>query len=282
MSGAQIVALDGLGTGLDMSGFTNGVGMFQMQGTYVSRETVSPADYKSLQLEGSGPYFGDEWEGGSGAIALSGFIWRDEGFDILVAHLIFVDAAENPLIVFLNIDTVVDRDFLDGASVSVTFLKGDDIIIGNKYGDILKGGDGKDRIEGNAGNDRLVGERGNDTLYGDGGSDTLIGGTGRDAFVFEASGFKRGVDRITDFSVTDDTIRLDNAAFKGLANGALGSGAFAKNASGNARDASDRVIYETDTGKVFFDADGKGGAAKVHFATLDAGLKLTSADFFVV
>jgi serralysin len=42
------------------------------------------------------------------------------------------------------------------------------------------------------------------------------------------------------------------------------------------------VIYETDTGKLFYDADGKGGAAKVHFATLNAGLNLTSADFFVV
>jgi Ca2+-binding RTX toxin-like protein len=62
----------------------------------------------------------------------------------------------------------------------------------------------------------------------------------------------------------------------------LGAAAFARNASGDARDASDRVIYETDTGKLFYDADGKGGAAKVHFATLNAGLNLTSADFFVV
>jgi serralysin len=44
---------------------------------------------------------------------------------------------------------------------------------------------------------------------------------------------------------------------------------------------SDRIIYETDTGRLFFDADGNGAAAKVQFATIGANLAVTSADFFV-
>ena len=279
--GAAIYALDNLGTGLDMSAFTNGVGEFQVMGEFNASEIVPSNEYKNLGLEAPGPYYGDLWDSGTGGMSQTGIIWRDAGEETFVATVVFIDAAGDGSALFFNIDVIVDDSFLDGEIVTISFLKGNDTVIGNKFADILKGGDGGDLIEGRAGNDRLFGEFGNDKLYGNGGSDTLIGGSGRDAFVFDATGFKRGVDRITDFNVTDDTVRLDNAAFKGLANGALGSGAFAKNASGNARDASDRVIYETDTGKLFFDVDGKGGAAKVHFATLEDRLALTSADFLV-
>jgi serralysin len=81
--------------------------------------------------------------------------------------------------------------------------------------------------------------------------------------------------------VAADTIRLENAIFTGLANGALAGSDFVSNTSGNAADASDRIIYETDTGRLFFDADGNGAAAKVQFATIGANLAVTSADFFV-
>lgn len=46
-------------------------------------------------------------------------------------------------------------------------------------------------------------------------------------------------------------------------------------------DAFDRIMYETDTGRLYFDADGSGAGACVQFATLAANLALTSADFFV-
>jgi Ca2+-binding RTX toxin-like protein len=45
--------------------------------------------------------------------------------------------------------------------------------------------------------------------------------------------------------------------------------------------SSDRIIYETDNGRLYFDRDGSGGAAKVHFATLNTNLVLNNADFFV-
>ncbi|WP_442577697.1 hypothetical protein ACSBOB_19230 [Mesorhizobium sp. ASY16-5R] len=52
---------------------------------------------------------------------------------------------------------------------------------------------------------------------------------------------------------------------------------------GAAGDSNDRIIYETDTGELCYDADGNGGAAAaIHFATLSAGLSLTHADFVVI
>ena len=89
------------------------------------------------------------------------------------------------------------------------------------------------------------------------------------------------VDRISDFNVDRDTISLDDLVFTGLAAGILGASAFAANLTGSATGALDRIIYETDTGRVYFDADGNGVGSRVHFATLTANLVLTNADFFV-
>ena len=89
------------------------------------------------------------------------------------------------------------------------------------------------------------------------------------------------MDRITDFDVAADTMRLENAIFTGLAGGTLAASAFVRNTSGNAADATDRIIYESDTGRLFFDRDGTGAAAKVHFATIGTNLAVTNGDFFV-
>ena len=57
------------------------------------------------------------------------------------------------------------------------------------------------------------------------------------------------MDRITDFSVPSDTIRLDNAVFTALSAGGLAAAAFRANTSGLAADATDRIIYEADAGR---------------------------------
>lgn len=118
-------------------------------------------------------------------------------------------------------------------------------------------------------------------LNGGAGNDTLFGGAGRDSFVFSTVPGAGNIDQISDVSAVDDTIRLDDAVFLGLGSGVLAASAFAANATGLAVDATDRIIYEPDTGRLFFDSDGVGGAAAVQFAKLTAGLALTSADFIV-
>jgi Ca2+-binding RTX toxin-like protein len=136
-------------------------------------------------------------------------------------------------------------------------------------------------ITGNGGANTLKGGGGNDVLASGLGKDALYGGAGKDAFVF-ASKLNRttNVDRISDFSVRDDTIRLENAIFKGLKAGTLKSDAFA--IGPKASDASDRILYDKSSGALSFDPDGTGSAAAVKFAILKKGLALMAADFFVI
>ena len=90
-------------------------------------------------------------------------------------------------------------------------------------------------------------------------------------------------DKITDFRAVDDTICLDNAVFTKVGGiGALKSAAFYANMTGKAHDRSDRVIYEKDTGKLFYDADGTGNVAGVHFATLTNKAAVTVKGFYVI
>ena len=126
----------------------------------------------------------------------------------------------------------------------------------------------------------VYGNNGANVLDGKGGADMLTGFAGADTFAFTTALGGGNIDEIVDFSVADDTIRLDNDVFTGLAAGALGSGAF--NTGATASQADDRIIYNSATGALLFDADGAGGAAGVQFATLATGLALTSLDFLVV
>jgi len=70
-----------------------------------------------------------------------------------------------------------------------------------------------------------------------------------------------------------DRIVLDDAVFGALSVGALAAVNFAANLTGLAVRATDRIIYETDTGNLFYDADGAaGGAAGQVFANVGANL----------
>ena len=139
-------------------------------------------------------------------------------------------------------------------------------------------------MTGNAANNTLNGGIGNDSLNGLGGKDTLIGGAGADSFIFNtALSATTNVDRITDFSVVDDTIRLENAIFTALSTvGTLAATAFTANASGSALDASDRIIYETDTGNIFYDSNGNAAGGSVLFAQVGINLGLTANDFVII
>ncbi|MGD9978957.1 MAG: calcium-binding protein, partial [Hyphomonadaceae bacterium] len=111
-----------------------------------------------------------------------------------------------------------------------------------------------------------------------GGSDRLAGGAGADAFVFSTALGAGNVDEITDFSVVDDTIQLDRSIFTAIGSGALDPDAF--HIGSAAADAEDRIVYNSATGALYYDADGSGAGAAVLFATLSTGLALTQADFF--
>ena len=79
-----------------------------------------------------------------------------------------------------------------------------------------------------------------------------------------------------------DVIELDDAVFAGLNLGKLDASAFVANASGTATSADQRIIYDTDSGQLFYDADGSLGGAAVLFGMVAGHPPLTGADFVVV
>jgi Ca2+-binding RTX toxin-like protein len=142
-------------------------------------------------------------------------------------------------------------------------------------------GTGNVNASGGAVNNLIIGNAGNNVLNGGFGNDILRGLGGSDPFFFStALNATHNVDRIDDFSVPADTIRLENNIFTGLAAGVLAANAFHIGAA--AADASDRIVYNSTTGALSFDADGNGGTAAIQFAQLATGLGLTNADFAVV
>jgi Ca2+-binding RTX toxin-like protein len=154
-----------------------------------------------------------------------------------------------------------------------------DSLLGNAGGNVIWGANGNDILYGRDGADTLYGGAGNDVLYGGNGLDRLEGGAGADSFVFNTA-LAGSVDTIADFSVIDDRILLENAIFTALTvAGPLAATAFA---TGAATTAAHRVIYNSATGQLLYDADGNGAGAAVHFATLSTGLAMTAADFLIV
>lgn len=139
-------------------------------------------------------------------------------------------------------------------------------------------------LVGSAQANTINGHAGDNVIDGKGGNDTLRGSLGLDVFVFStALSSTANVDRITDFNVTNDQIRLENAIFSSLtALGALSAAAFVTSATGLALDGADRIIYNTTTGRMTYDADGSGSLLPVTFAQLSTGLSLSAADFEIV
>ena len=106
----------------------------------------------------------------------------------------------------------------------------------------------------------------------------LTGGSGTEVFVFNTGLGAGNVDTITDFAIGTDGIILDLGIFAGIASeGVLDSAAF--RAGTSATTASQRIIYDSATGNIWYDADGSGSQAKVLFAKVDAGTQLTASSF---
>ncbi|MFI0843360.1 beta strand repeat-containing protein [Mesorhizobium sp. IMUNJ 23232] len=140
-----------------------------------------------------------------------------------------------------------------------------------------------DTLTGNGAINVILGGSGADTLNGRAGSDTMTGGGNNDNFLFDTALGATNVDDITDFNFVNDTIQLDNAIFNAIIGvGVLSAAQFAANTSGTAGDANDRIIYETDTGELYYDTNGNAAGGSTLFATLTAGLGITNADFFIV
>jgi Ca2+-binding RTX toxin-like protein len=141
------------------------------------------------------------------------------------------------------------------------------------------------KLVGLDGNDTLIGGTGNDMLNGGNGNDVLTGGGGHDTFVFNTQPTDANVDTIKNFLSYEDLFHLDQDIFTTLSKGVLNSNEFQSGALSEALTAETRVIYDSSTGALLYDADGTGSTAAVQFATLPSVSlvgTLTAANFQVV
>ncbi len=187
----------------------------------------------------------------------------------------------NPLVGTSGDDWLVGtpgNDTIDG-------LGGNDTLEGQAGGDTVIGGDGADLLQGQDGNDSLSGGTGIDTLDGGLGNDTLDGGTEANNHIFSVAPGAANADTIVGFASGDDLVVLDPAAYASIG----GSGFFAPDDAryhsgagvNSAHDASDRVVYNTTTGQLWYDADGTGAGAAQLIATLQGAPAFVATDVFV-
>lgn len=191
-------------------------------------------------------------------------------------------------------DTVyASLTFSLGAGQEIEFLRASDVnatatmnLTGNEGAQRIFGNVGANKLIGLNGDDRLYGYGGADQLYGGAGNDMLSGGVGNDSFIFNTPlNAASNVDTILDFTNkvgNDDRIMIDDAFFARLTQtGPINAAFFKANLSGTATDSNDFILYETDTGKLFYDADGNGAGTAVLFAILTGAPTLTASDFVV-
>lgn len=156
---------------------------------------------------------------------------------------------------------------------------------GNGLANRIVGNGAANTLSGLGGNDSLVGGGGNDVLSGGAGKDVLNGGAGADRFVFDtALDARTNRDTIVDFHHAEgDKLVLSSAVFSAVGPvGALADAAFYAAAdTTQAHDASDRIVYNTTTGVLYYDADGLGGAGSVAFAVMKGLPALVATDFLI-
>ncbi|CAK0773785.1 serralysin [Gammaproteobacteria bacterium] len=186
-----------------------------------------------------------------------------------------------------SLDGYTGNDMINGGSGNDALIggEGNDTLNGGAGADKLNGGTDNDRLNGGSGADILTGGAGNDILNGGLAADTMTGGAGNDIFRFDSTLGDANIDTIKDFGSPQDKLYLDDVVFNNV--GALGrfsstDGRFWANNAGVAHDASDRIIYDTDSGALFYDADGNGAGTAIQFATLTGHPILHAADIWVV
>ena len=150
------------------------------------------------------------------------------------------------------------------------------------------GNDLANTIIGNIGNNILRGGGGVDQLFGKGGKDTLTGGSGADKFIFDTAPGTGNNDTITDFVSGTDKIILDDDIFTmlgitgTLAGVALTADKFHIGTS--ALDTLDRIVYNSSTGALYYDANGSVSGQNVQIALIGTSTHptLAASDFLVI
>ena len=190
------------------------------------------------------------------------------------------DAYTTPTAVTLVVGATIENFDISGTGSALLN------VTGNASANVIIGNDADNTLKGMLGDDTIDGGNGNDLIVGGGGNDILTGGAGADTFLFEtAANAATNVDHITDFTSGSDILQFSKAKFAALTTpGHFGTAdaRFAANTTGVAGDATDRLIYNTNTGELFYDKDGTGVAASVLVGVVDGAPSLAATDIWVV
>ncbi|MBD2157301.1 putative Ig domain-containing protein [Leptolyngbya sp. FACHB-16] len=171
--------------------------------------------------------------------------------------------------------TRADRLIGNGQENGIRGFGGDDALFGRDKYDALYGEVGNDLLDGGSGNDILVGGQGQDRLLGGTGADNLVGGAGRDRLtggsgkdLFHLATPNTGSsDVLTDFRIGEDRLLISRTDFR-LNHPLAVLAAQYFTVGARAVRGSDRFIYNSGNGRLFFDADGTGRIAQVEIVQL--------------
>lgn len=201
--------------------------------------------------------------------------------------------AGNDTYVVDNVLDVVTELFNEGSDLvqsSVTYA-----LSGNASGveNLTLTGTAANNATGNALANLLIGNTGINILNGGLGADTLTGGTGADSFVFDATDYQSFYDVITDFKVFGaDRLLLSKTVFAQLQSAtpnatgvALTPADFVSGINVTASSNSGQhLLYDSDSGALYYDADGAGANDAFQIALLGAAThpNLISTDILVI
>lgn len=180
------------------------------------------------------------------------------------------------------LDHVEDLKLLGTSDLSASGNAVANSISGNEGKNVIDGKAGNDMLYGLGGSDTIYGGSGNDRLFGGAGNDVLFGGTGADAFVFNTKlDGSQNVDVTRDFSkIEKDKFHLDSDIFQRMGDsGQVASKYFA--VGSYAKTADQHLLYDANSGKLFYDMDGSGASEAVLFAQLQKNLVITASDFLI-
>lgn len=214
----------------------------------------------SDRMQGLGGH--DRIDGGSGARDVAVYTEKSAGVVLTLEGATYVDVRVGGQ----NEDRMRNVEDIAGGSGSDTLT-----------------GDGKaNRLAGNDGNDRVDGAGGRDTIWGGHGRDTLTGGDGRDFFVFDTTPNGGNADRIVDFTPGLDKFRLDDAVYEAVEQILNPWEFYAAAGATKAHDKSDLIIYDTLSGRLYFDDDARGGHQSVLIATLEDAPVIDTHSFEII
>ena len=256
LSGFTRIVFGALPTGLFSSGI--GIGVDRLQGTG-GRDLILGGAL-SDRMQGLG---GNDWiDGGSGAHDTAVYTEKTAG-------------------IVVTLDGGNWADVQVGTRVQ-DHLRNVEDVAGGRAADVIIGDGKANRLAGNGGADWLDGGAGSDTISGGMGRDLLTGGDGSDAFLFDVSVRRANADTIADFTPGTDEIQLESAVFDALGRHFNKDEFYAAAGAFKAHDKTDHIIYDTLTGRLYYDEDAKGGDGAVRIATLDGAPAITWHDFAVV